>query len=436
MEWVIFLLVLFSFFLCYSAKKTYFYIYSLLFPLFFKFFLFKFGFSLAYTILNAQILAFLGIFVINRVFQKYPKMFVYLFIYILYFLFISVVQSVSFLTRWNEYKTPFIMMIWALMLLEDIRKGNVAANILRKFFVCFVIFEILLGVLQYLIDPIGDFFRNVQYITKGGELTEVRDVLESGYMVGTLGGASNYSDFMASCFVILVFYFFSKKKMETRYWVLLASIVLAILFSGVRTPFLIVMIAGLIVTYKYQRHMFKPIFLIFLVLIIFGGGLNIGTVDSFSSFESGALFRTFSLFSYDSDTLKETSTFSLTICMIPYVLANPLIGSGLYHKGGYMLELWNRSLGDDISISDAQLAFLIAEIGLLGLIMYLWPFYRIIKEVGKEYANNNNYYIYFLLLLVMSIVDPGIMETNQLFLFFYSVVFWIDPIPSKNLINK
>ena len=400
--------------------------------------MFKFGYGLAYTILNAQFLAFIGIVITSRSFQKHQNTYIpYLILYIIYFFFDSVIQSISFLTKWNEYKMPIILIMWATMLLDDIKKGSVSVLKLRRSFITIIIFEIVLGGLQYMITPIGNFFRNVQYV-RYGELTEIPDVLETGYMVGTLGGSSTYANFIASSFIILILYYFNRVKMEIKNWILLASMIASILFSGIRSPFLIIIIVGVIAIIKYQRHLVRPLCIVCASLFIIKGGIQLGAIDNLRrvGFEEGGLFRTFTLFSFNTNSLVEESTIALTICMIPYMLANPLIGIGLHHKGGYVLEMWNETL-ETFSTTDAQLAFMIAEIGIIGVIVYLLPFYNYIKEVKKLHFATFNYNLYFASLIIMTIVDSGIMDTFQLLLFFYSVVFWVDPLPIEwNKNNK
>ena len=97
-------------------------------------------------------------------FLKSNKFYVtYLAIYLIYFMFDSIFQGVSYLTRWNIYKNAFIFLLCGAMLLDDITNNRVSISRLRNFFVSFLIFELLLSVLQYIFEPVREFF-NISYI--------------------------------------------------------------------------------------------------------------------------------------------------------------------------------------------------------------------------------------------------------------------------------
>ena len=186
----------------------------------------------------------------------------------------------------------------------------------------------------------------------------------------------------------------------------------------------------LVLLVSQQIHLLlKPLFLIVLVFFVFMGGINIASIDNLRQvgYEDGGIARTMTLFnSFSGDALTTQTTFAMTACMIPYVLINPIIGVGLHQKGGYMLSLWDTTL-EEFSVTDAMLAFEIAEIGIIGVLFYLWPLWKFIKMANKIKLSLTKYKLLLFLLILMTIVDTGFMDINQLLLFFFTSAIWAQP---------
>ena len=295
----------------------------------------------------------------------------------------------------------------------------------------------LLGGLEYIFDPIRDFFRNVNYI-KEGEVAEIQDVSVSGIMNGSFRDVGVYTNFLATCFVIVFLNNISKKRVKPEIIILLVLLIAEILFSGVRSPFLVTILVSFASIFIYQRQLLKPIIFVVLVLLVFMGGINVASVDNLRQvgFEDGGLARTMTLFnSFSGDALTTQTTFAMTACMIPYILLNPIIGVGLHQKGGYMLSLWDSTL-EDFSVSDAMLAFEVAEIGIIGVLIYLWPLWKYIKMSNKINLSLTKYKLLLSLLILMTIVDTGFKDLNQLLLFFFASAIWGRPTEKYDTIQQ
>lgn len=428
MALIFFLLVFLSFPTMYKYNRTGYYIYSLLFPYVGFFILNKIGYSLAYTIMNAQVFAIVFIALLWRQFLKQGKFYiVYITVFLVYFYFDSAIQGVSYFSRWNTYKISLIFMIWGMMLIDDIKNRRVSIIKLRRFFLAFLIMELALGLLQNMFEPIGDFFREVNYASQG-ELREVSDIASGGFMRGTFRGVSTYSNFLCDCFAICATYYFYRGVLETRHLILLCSALIVILFAGIRAAlfFSIVILVVLMVKYKQRRAVL--ITLAFMITIVSIGGYSFDKIHNVRnvSFEEGGAVRSLSLLnSFQGNVLEEETTLAMTMNMIPHVMKNPLFGIGLHSQGGYELARWGRSL-EDFSFSDAMLSFIIAEIGLVGLVIYLWPLMYFLKKSVQNGANKYNYVLFLIFMILTTIIDVGVMSYNYLLLYFFAVVFFIS----------
>ena len=435
---IIYFLLFLSFLLMYQFNRTTYYCYSLFFPWVIFFLLNKLEYSLAYTVVNAQYFAIVAIALFWRQFKKKAKFYLtYITIYLAYFLFDSALQGVSFLTRWNTYKTSLIFMIWGSMLIEDIRNRKVSVIRLRRFFVGFIVFEVLLGALQNTFEPIRDFFREVNYKIQG-EVVEIRDIAIGGFMRGTFRGVSTYANILCDCFAVCAISFFYKGKLTIQNLILLFSTLTIILFAGIRISLLLSLIILIVLMIRYKQKKAIVITFTTMITVFFIIGYSLDYIQDVRtvSFEEGGAIRSLSVFqSIQGNKIEEETTFSLTLNMIPYVLKNPMFGIGIHDQGGYELTQWGKTL-EEFSYSDAMLSFTIAEIGIIGLIIYLWPLWRHIKWSVDIGANKFNYVLLFIFMILTTIIDIGLMTYNYLLIFFFAVVFFIEKPATKNTQKK
>ena len=412
----------------YKTQRTGYYIYSLLFPYVGFFLLNKIGYSLAFTIMNAQLLAIIAIAFLFGNFVKYSKFYIpYLCVFLVYFMIDSMVQGVPYFARWNNYKNAFIFLLWGSMLIDDIRTGRVRSSKLMRFFVNFLIFELSLGALQYVFEPVRDFFRNVNYMSQG-EVVEVRDVIQAGFMCGTFRATSTFANFLCDCFAICATYYFCKSRLSLKSLFILGSTLVIILFAGIRASLLLSLVILTILMVKYKQRRSISLIIILMIVVFLLGGVSFDYISNLRSvnFEAGGAARSLTLFnSFRISALEEQTTFAMSVEMLPYALSNPLFGIGLHYRGGYLLNLWGVSL-EEFSTTDAMLLFEIAEIGIIGMIIYLLPLLYFIKKSRELGANMFNYVLLFIIMLLSTIVDAGLMTYNYLLLFYFAVVFFID----------
>ena len=436
MNLVILFLLFLSFIAVYKYDRTFFYIYSILFPFVGFFLLNKIGYNLAYTVINVELIAFIVLACTHKFPQNINKyIIIYLTVYLTYFLLISTLQNVPFLSRWNHYKSPLVYFMWACMLLEDIKGNNVSVKKLQRFFYSFLIFELVLCILQYTFEPIRFFFRNVNYIGPNGEIIEIRDDFYGGLMCGTFINVTTVSNILLMCFVICSNYILSRNFINQKSLFLIITTLLVIMLSGIKATFLLAVTFFIIIVFKYKQFKMLYVVAVFAIAIILSGVVGMANGDTVS-FGSGGIARSLSIFSITDQTyIREQTTLSMSFSMFPYVLKNPLFGIGNHYKRGYLIEGTNFSI-EDFSTTDAMLFFEIAEIGIIGLLIYLWPLLKFMflsKTIKVKYSQ---YRLLFVLLILSTIVDAGFKSNNLLLLFFFSAVLFMEsPISSIKNIN-
>jgi len=426
MDWVVLFLLFLSFILVYKSNRTSFYIYSIFFPFVGFFLLNKIGYDLAYTVINAELIAFLILACSHRFSKDITKfIFIYLIVYLVYFFLISIFQHVSFLVRWNDYKSSLIYFVWGCMLFDDIKKNNVSSSRLIRFFFSLVVFELVISLLQYNFEPVRAFFRDVNYIGMDGKIKEIRDDSKGGLMYGTLSNVTNLANFLSLCFVICTTYFSIKNLFNQKKIIFIASILIVIMLAGIRASLLIslIMLVPILLKYKQQKLLYVVAF--FFILVTIAGGFSVG-LGGEAGFEEGGFARSLSVFNYLSDdNIREQTTLGMTFGILQYFLQSPLFGVGLHYNGGYMLRDTHFYL-EDFSYTDAMLVFQLVEVGIVGVIIYLWPLWKFMKITKGHLINKSLLMYLFILLILSTIVDSGFMANNNLLLFFFSVVFFVD----------
>lgn len=206
-------------------------------------------------------------------------------------------------------------------------------------------------------------------------------------------------------------------------------IILLIILTGIGAVFLsgnkmsvISLIVGYFVILSYKNIRKSMIFLAasIVVIILYGTFLQDIGVTTVSQSESALenpferLLGVFALLDNPFEIGEGAfTTFTLTVVMIPYIISNPFFGAGLYYKGGYPF-IYPGSDND----TDATLAFLLSELGIIGFTIFISIIlYGIIllKRKGRDHSFG------IILPVVISagiqtVTDPGIFSKITSFL--------------------
>lgn len=424
---VLIVLLLPLFVLLYMKSKSLFFAFSLYFLVAGRLFFFKIGNEYAPTVNNLFFFSiiFIYFFLAKKSLKEKKIIGSFIIVYLLYFTAQALILGNTPTNNLIFYKESLIGFLYASLLYKNIIKEEVSTQYLLKTLYILVSIQILLAWGQSLSASFCNYFRITEYLWKGEILSvtgNIDDVLDNTLMLGTLMGMSSFANFLCFSILILLYYEFSSKETFSFYKKIFFILAYITLFmSGVRAPFLIGLTGFLILLFKYKKLIFTYVIIGFSILFIMVGAALYGELssDDITDSREDAIERirgSIIIFTGNVDLIMLT-TFGISLSMFSYITQNPLFGVGLHESTGYFLQERGRTL-ESLSITDAMLCYIIAEIGVFGLLIYVYPFILYIKTYIKKM---NIKVPYFLLgtLLLMSIVDTGIKDPVLIFLFFY-----------------
>lgn len=323
-----------------------------------------------------------------------------------YMFFKRLFWNIDLLSNILLLKNSIFSVCTLLALYEYDNLNKISTHKLRRAFFAILALQVVLSIVQYVVPSIARFFFVVKdsdnaFVDMGELSSKVKDMT---LLTGSMVSVAVLSGYLAFCNVIL----FMQNLLSDRkksYWILLLLSLIAMLLTGIRTPFVIFVFFTACFLFFYKKQVFSAFALLGILSLVFIGSYAINV-------ESGALGRMMEGYSQIADgTYLESSTFSLSVMMIPYFLENPIFGISLHSGPGYSL-LFSTTL-EDLSISDAYLMFLLCELGIIGVLLYLAPIFYSIKIVFKSYSKTY-VYIVFAMCLAEAIVDQGIFSYNIL----------------------
>jgi len=422
---MILLICLYLFFVgSYLYNKNFFFIGVIFFLTMGLFFFYRIANPYAPTVYNIMMIAILTLFVLERKTRKYFKLcFVYIFIYFIYLLLISLFQSSDFLYNLNFYRIPFFGLLLGLLLYENIKAGKIKDNLIVNSLYLILALQFSLSLSQYFSPSFSQYFQIQEFKWRGETISMINDFdLNKNLMLGTFMGTTSFAIYLSITIIALLSYEFSRIS-TLKLWkiVLLVFGFIALILTGIRSPFLICLVAIFILFYRYKRKLFYTSFsLLFLIILYFGFNFLISSstngLDYLTENPIDRLMGIFVLFSGNMELL-EMSTIGLSILMLPYVFRNPFFGLGLHNSIGYKFPSGMKL--EDFSTTDAQLLFTIAEIGVVGILIVLYPFYYFIRLKGFDIHTRKHLKFLFYVAICLSLIDMGIFSVFISFYFFY-----------------
>jgi hypothetical protein len=328
----------------------------------------------------------------------------------------AVLKDVYWLNYINEFRRYLngviilvIIMISGLSLKDT---GKEVKNVLISIF----LIEISIALLIY-IGPqqINNFF-NVH------ELIENNVAIRSNLISGTLTKPNHFANTLAIIFFVIIFLFqFQKNKIieNNRFVLFLLLSSSAIFLSGVRTS-LISFIFGLGLYFvKYKKKLGIIIAVIGLFVIISSNILNNQTDfrDSTKNATTGiermeGITVLFKGLNYISEN--RVTNLWLSFDVLSYFPDNIIFGGNRYYKQGYG---WIQSKNNNST--DATLALLLTEHGLLGFFLFMFPFLFVLRRLWGQ--NKNHFYfnlLFFTVLFLQTISDLGLFHQVSSSLYF------------------
>ena len=409
------LLLFILFPILYNKNRTWYFIYALLFFVVGRFIAYKLGLSYAAIIHNVFYIGVLIPFLIGKAYRKYYlpiSLWVVVYVFYLYFLHIS--HGNEFVSDLKANFRILFVFIFAVEVFENIQLRMINMDYFVKYFKVVLLFEITLCWLQFISHDFGNFFRITEY-TWNGEVMSISgssyEKLGSNLCLGTLMGASTFANYLSFSIVTL---FLAKSKSgfcRNDYYFLVLS-VLTLLITGIRAPFLVLLLMLFFVLMKGKNISFKIIYLIvgitfalFLLPILSAlgsqGGLN--SLDN-------TVLRSLNVFTQvETGTVSEEGTLTWPLSMIPYIMEHPFFGNGLHYGTGYFMALNFHTL-EDLSLSDAGFFYHWAEYGLVGLLIFFFFYFYIIKICPRYKFKRSDIRFLVITLFLQSIVDCCIVD--------------------------
>lgn len=411
------LLLFILFPILYKQNRTWYFIYSLLFFVLGRFIAFKLGISYAVIIHNVFYIGVLIPFLTDKTYWRYfLHVFLWLLVYMAYLFFLHAIHGNDFVRDLKDHFWCLFVFIFIVEVFDNLKRNKVDLAYFVKVFQLVLLFEIVLCWLQYFFHDFGNFFRITEYTWKGEEMSMTGtsdDVLDNNLCYGTLMRASTMASFLA---ISLGSLFLAKQKngLTTRDFFFLGLGVLTLLITGIRAPFLVLLVMLFFVLLRGKRTSLKVLYIvggIALVVFVLPILSQIGSQGSLNSLDNTVL-RSLNVFTQlETGSFAEESTFTWPLSMLPYIVEHPLIGNGLHYGPGYFMAI-NFHVLEDLSLSDAGIFFYWAEYGLIGLLVFFYFYYYIVIISPRYGFEKSDIRFLIIMLLLQSIVDCSIIDTD------------------------
>ena len=274
----------------------------------------------------------------------------------------------------------------------------------KRFLLLFLVLQILFLIPQYLNFEIP-FVVNYS------------NIVFSHRFSGTFSG-NNFTGnlFVVFILILLIEYvkarnIFYNKKIHV---LIIVMLIMCVILSGVKTA-LISLVVGIILIFALfvEIKKFLKIFSVSMIFIL----LFINLALKFNSNAFDRITTGINEVIKNKDNLKNSrSTLSLTFRVLDLIEGDDiLLGKGMLFKNGYSVVKSATRLksisADTNNVTDALLAIILVEFGLLGLLIFLMPFYFIWKHSG-EYKKECS--ILFIILLIQTLTDTGMFNITEI----------------------
>lgn len=355
----------------------------------------------------------------NRYYSYYLS---FILVFFFYLTILALSRDINPIIYWHFFRNFFFNIIIILTFLT-IKNKKTNFSFFNLFFAILLI-ESFIGLLQYAIFSVSDFFKIIEYVRHGELIVKIGETFQSSKLVtGTLLSMANFGSVLVVIILFLFGIWINKVYRPTNklYIIALVPCIVPALLTGTRVSF-ISLIIGLfiLIWFKNKKTALILGILFFSLIYIY--------IDNLSPTIEKAVVRqvsienplerlagTFAFFDKSVATDLGYLSAQRTIDLSNDIWINPLFGLGK-----------NYFFGQYDSVTDAFLILLILEFGLVGLILLLLPYFYTLKLV-KKFAGKNSYRIMltiFFVLLMQTVVNEGLFYSvsNMLFFAFSGVI--------------
>lgn len=411
-----FALLLFILFpILYKSNRTWFFIYALLFFVIGRFIAYKVGISYATIIHNVFYIGVLVPFVADKAYRKFfLPAFLWVVVYSGYLYLLHAIHGNDFIRDLKDNFRVLFVFIFAAEVFENIKSNKIDLGYFLKAFKVILLFEISLCWLQYLFHDFGNFFRITEYTWNGEVMSMTGDsneMVDSNLCLGTLMGSSTFANFLS---ISIATWFLAKHKegFLLKDYLFLGLSVLTLMITGIRAPFLVLILMLYFILMRGKKTYLKVAYLVvgvlaFVILLPILSG--IGSQGGLNSLDNSVL-RSLNVFTQlESGSFSEESTFTWPLSMIPYIVQHPLLGNGLHYGPGYYMPL-NFHVLEDLSLSDAGIFFYWAEYGLIGILIFYFFYFYIVRISSRYGFDKSDIRFLVIMLFLQSIVDCSVID--------------------------
>ena len=427
----LFILVFYFVYLFIYKDKTYYYIYHLCVLLFGAFLCTKV--EPATSSYVHHVIAIGMLLPIIPYLRKYFRFILVSFAILIVYILLKIVGwHIDAIRMFMDLRISIYAVCFGLSMVENIKSDLLDMKRMVKWIYILVFIQIALAIFQYLVPSSGGFFVAVNEdsgLDAAGKAIKLNMTIITGTLMtpAALAGL-----IVVSLFVLITYELENKSVTFPKVLFVFLSIAVAFL-TGIRTPFIFFLLFTSLYFFFYQRKLFYSFLPIFALIII-------AFVTSVTISQEGAVGRMLDGFgqAFSGREGLEETTLGLSFVMIPYFLQNPLFGISLginnyYIIGGYVLA--------DFSTTDVYLMYILCEYGLLGLLVFLYPFFRF--RTMSEKVNNSpvivkkaTVLLYVAFGICLSIVDKGIFHYQELVLLIIGIILFSNNTQNKRIVAR
>ena len=241
---------------------------------------------------------------------------------------------------------------------------------------------------------------------------------------GTFSRYNHMANYLATFFLILSHEYFNNKGIcREKYYLLALLIGLLIVMSGSRVTFVLYFLTAFYFFCLYYGK--KTVILSSIAIVMLFSTFIIGN-DSFygqNADEGTGLTRNLIgiIDLANSDDFSEGNTLSLSAFLVLTRFDSPLTGNGkVFRPDKFYIHPLNAEYDENVFRTDARLAFMLVEYGIIGLFLFAYLFITMFKvcRTNSNIHDNAFYWGAGLYFFLFSLTDNGFWDIVQ-----FSVIF-------------
>jgi hypothetical protein len=311
----------------------------------------------------------------------------------------------------------FNLLLFSLYLMNNKKLNSQNTIKLVNIFFIIIVIQIFLGLFQYVSPSIAQLFIIDDYQRLGVIINRFDDgLIGQNLVVGSLFAMQNVSVFiMVGILFIYLLKIYKLISITTIHYLIIIAGIVVMIMVGVRAPF-VGLFVGIMLIYLFNNKL-KLLVIVSLLFVLIPITLEILqpyiqdalTGEARTDFEGKSWIRVIGVFAiFDSDYI-ETYSIVRSVNLYSLIITNPLFGSG----PGIIFT--------NYSVTDAFLAVLLLEYGLIGVIILLFPYVYTIRLLDKKYQKN----LYLIALIIFGVCISQTLTNEGIWAYFTNIQFFV-----------